>query len=1395
MRLLHLAISLILMSSGVWSQTTHYKFRRLDTSRGLSNNQIQNVFVDSRGFAWFSSVSGLNRFDGYNVKVFRHNPDDSLSIPYHSVTRIYEDYKGYLWTFSFNNELAIYNPHRETFGLDDEVFRQAEPVSKNYISELLLDGDSMQWISNLQFGVYRYNPRNGKVDHLVHREGDASTLRTDRIVHMALDSKGFLWTLNRDALLEKIDRRTLKVVDRIQLVIPVTSEEEQWYQMFIDSDDDFWVYSDNNALGLFHYSLQERKQYAFHLQSVTGRLSSNFIAGVVQDKHGMIWVGTDHGGINLMNKRDFSVRVLRNEPGDPYSLSQNSVKNLFQDRTGAIWVGTYKNGVCYYHPGLFQFGLFQYNPFKPAGLPSNDIDCFAEDPAGNLWIGTNGNGLIYHDRQSGTYRTFRHNPSDPQGLSNDVIVCMSADHQGRLWAGTYLGGVNMYDGKRFNVFRHDPSDPRTIADDRIWQIIEDSQKRMWFGTLGGGLDMYDVRENRFLHYRSGDLNSISSDFVLALAEEPGGKLWVGTSSGLDVLDFKGGRFNHFANDVDRPGTLSNNLVLSVLCDKRGWIWVGTRSGLNCYDKESGNFRVLRTDDGLPDNSIISLQEDDQGNIWMSTLNGLACVRMVNATSPLTFEYVIKTYDLMDGLQGMEFNEHASYKTHRGELLFGGVNGFNLFVPSHIVDVDDPTSVILTDFKLQNRSVRVGEAVDGRVVLTSAIGSMSEIHLKHFQNVFSFEFSALNHLYPDKVTYRYQLEGFNEHWIMTDAHNRIATYTNLNPGEYVLRVAAAGNDGRWGEAFELRILIIPPFYATKVAFVIYFLLLLGMIVLWATIIRRREHLKYLRKQERVEHQRMHELDAMKIRFFTNVSHEFRTPLTLILTPLDKLMQLAPTEEMRVQLQMIQRNGKRLLNLVNQLLDFRKMEVQSIALNPSYGNIVRFMKDTADSFNDLSESKNISYQFRSNVDSFFMWFDHDKMEKVLFNLMSNAFKFTPSGGAITVSLNVIAGDGRGVAVVGADCVELRVSDTGIGIAPDKLERVFDRFFQNEGNGALTNQGSGIGLALTQEFVRLHKGVVSVESEVDLGSSFIVQIPVVGDATHKPVDVDGVVTVDNKQVDALPGQVSDNAGNAENEDKPLVLIVEDNEDLRFYLKENLRMQYRIVEAADGMDGWQKVQALQPTLVVTDVMMPVMDGLELSRKMKQDAQTSHIPVIILTARNTHEQKIEGLETGADDYLTKPFSYEILELKIKKLIASRQELHKTLNLQYEIKPGEIGITSMDEKFIQRALDLVEKNISNTDFSVEKMSREMGVSRGHLYNKTMALTGKTPIEFIRIMRLKRAAQLLAKSQMTVAEIAYEVGFNDPKYFSKYFKDEFGMSPSEYAKKMMGKGAAETNNDV
>jgi signal transduction histidine kinase/DNA-binding response OmpR family regulator len=842
-------------------------------------------------------------------------------------------------------------------------------------------------------------------------------------------------------------------------------------------------------------------------------------------------------------------------------------------------------------------------------------------------------------------------------------------------------------------------------------------------------------------------------------------MWIGTGYGLDVLEKQTGRFVHYLNDIKDTTTISNNSILSILEDTRGLIWVGTHGGLNLFDKSTKTFRTFQEKDGLPSNSILTILEDNAHNLWMGTTNGLSKLTVEKDTHG-QYKFSFRNYDESDGLQGKAFNENSAIRLSTGELMFGGSSGFNIFNPADISINQIRPKVLLTDFQVFNESVKIAdERAGNKPVLAKSITAIDQIILQHADNVFSLEFAALNFFHPEKSKYQFMLEGFNKNWLTTDASQRKVTYTNLDPGEYTFKVRAANNDGVWNDTpATVKITVLPPFWKSNIAFVLYSIFIIGALLLARWLILTKERMNYRIQQERQEAQRMHELDMMKIRFFTNVSHEFRTPLTLILTPLERMLNEASDADQKNQFQLIYRNARRLLNLVNQLLDFRKMEVQEIKLNSSEGDIVKFIRELVYSFSDLSEKKNISFSFTSSVQSLETLFDQDKLEKILFNLLSNAFKFTPEGGSVSVLMNLKKEDGNAF-------IELKVSDTGIGIPPDKHEKIFERFFQNDLPRSMVNQGSGIGLSITKEFVKIHGGTINVESEPGKGSTFTVLLPIKEIKSHHEAEAVDMISL----AEAEPvSEVSPD------EKRPVLLLVEDNEDFRFYLKDNLKQQYAIIEASNGKQALQKALASIPDLIVSDVMMPEMNGIEFCKKVKADPHTSHIPVILLTARTAEEQKLEGFHSGANDYITKPFSFEILQSRIKNLIAQREVFQKMFVKHLDIKASDVAITSLDEKLITNAIKVVENQISNPDFSVEELARELGMSRVHLYKKLSSLTGKSPIEFIRTIRLQRAAQLLEKSQLTVSEVAYQVGFNNPKYFTKYFKDQFHVLPSVYA---------------
>ncbi len=681
----------------------------------------------------------------------------------------------------------------------------------------------------------------------------------------------------------------------------------------------------------------------------------------------------------------------------------------------------------------------------------------------------------------------------------------------------------------------------------------------------------------------------------------------------------------------------------------------------------------------------------------------------------------------------------------------------------------------------NKSVNVGERLNGQVILPQSISVTKAITLKYNENIFSIEFTALNFFNTSKLRYAYTLDGFNNNWFIADDKTHKATYTNLDPGSYTFRVRTINENGTLSkEGASLKINILPPLWRTTYAYIMYVLLLVTILYIARRIVLQRARMRFAIEQERREAHRLHDLDMMKIRFFTNVSHELRTPLALILTPLDKVIGNAQESSEKRQFQMIQRNAKRLLNLVNQLLDFRKMEMRELKVYPTPGDIIQFIQEISYSFTDLAAKNHIVFLFTSSVSHLFTEFDHDKIERILFNLLSNAFKFTPGNGQVSVDLNVINKEPETI-------LEIKVGDSGIGISVEKKEKIFDRFFQNDIPENIVNRGSGIGLSITREFVKLHNGTITVESEVNKGSCFTVLLPfkelemtIFQNSSDEKEGGKAILFGEPHSIKEEKATVADVI--KKNTQKQTILLVEDNDDLRSYLKENLEQYFNIIEAANGKVGWQKTLALHPDIVVSDISMPEMNGIDLCRKIKNDKRTSFVPVILLTAITGEEEQLRGLETGASDYMTKPFNFEILLSKIRNLLAQQESAKKAYQKLVKASPSDVNVDSPDEKFMHRALEIIENNIGNPNFLVEELSRELYISRVGLYKKMLALTGKAPLDFIRSVRLQRAAQLLEKSRLTISEISYEVGFNDPKYFSRFFKAYFNMLPSVYQAK-------------
>ncbi|RRN77675.1 sensor histidine kinase, partial [Pseudoxanthomonas sp. SGD-10] len=820
--------------------------------------------------------------------------------------------------------------------------------------ELKSGNDGSFWFLFKYHGLYQYNA-NKKTIHFQNTE-NANAVSVSPL------KDGSAWLLSDDGTISLL--KGGKTVLTRKAFEGFFNSSYEACASFTDSEGDLYVFSTINYKGIYHFNKKKQITERLHTDCKDLRLNTNLVKGITQDENGLLWIATDHGGVNLYDKQKRKVQYLIHKEYDERSIRQNSINSIYTDDNGIVWLGSFKKGLSYYHPNIIKFPHLRHQPSNPHSLPFDDVNTFAEDAKGNLWIGTNGGGLIYFDRVHNVYTTYKHQPVK-NSLSNNVVVSLLVDKNQKLWIGTYYGGLDCFDGKKFTNYKKNAANSNSLSDDRVFSLAEDKDGNIWIGTLGGGLNKLNPQTGQFTRFSAAD-KTIRDDYVSAILERKSGDIWVGTSLGLDIIrkQRKGQAYNNvFSVSTDEYNGLSNANINCITEDANGFVWIGTRNGLNVHNPKANSFIKLFTADGLPDNNIQAIEADKLGNIWVSTSKGLSKV-MIAGQHPESYKFKFFNFDELDGLQGLEFNLNSAGITKKGELLFGGPNGFNLFQPQKIIPAAPQFEVQFTDLNILNKTVAVGEVINGEVVLSESITRSKSFTLNHLSNAFSISFAALNYFSPEKVRYYYKLEGFDGDWVAADPKNRKATYTNLDAGKYNFRVQAISGDEV--KESNISIVILPPFWKTPLAYLLYTVLVLTSLFL----IRQRGINKLknqlIIEQERKEAQRIHEMDLMKIRFLTNASHEFRTPLSLILAPVEKFIKNTESEEERHQFELIRRNAKRLLNLVNQLMDFRKMEVKELTLNRKKGNIVLFIKDLVDSFTDLAEKKNIRLIFESEID---------------------------------------------------------------------------------------------------------------------------------------------------------------------------------------------------------------------------------------------------------------------------------------------------------------------------------------------------------------------------------------------------------------------------------------------
>ncbi|NOX37163.1 MAG: response regulator [Calditrichaeota bacterium] len=1351
-----------------------YEFFHFTQEQGLSQSSVLDILQDRQGFIWIGTEDGLNRFDGYEFRVFKHIPGDTNSLSDNYVYALIQDHQGFIWIGTRNGGLNRYDPERDRFDHWVSRIGVENTLSYNTIRALALDIDGKIWIGTDGGGLNCFDPDSQKFTVWQHDPSDPASLPHNRIWALAWDPSGVLWIGTRGGGLIRFDPSTGKFTQwQHDPQNPNSPSSNRVIAIFRDESGKLWL-GTTGGLDCFDPRTGEFQHWKSN-PADPNALSYRTIPAIHKDRQGKLWIGTYGGGVNIFDPRTGMFQRFLRDKENPKSISHDYIWSIFEDRAGGIWIGTRGGGLNYYSPYARKFEHWYRDPHAENTLSHDDVWAIYEDSRGGVWIGTNGGGLNYFDPESRRFRVWKHDPSNPNSLSNNRIWAISETADGYIWLGTSRG-LNRLDPRTGTVrhWRHNPQNPHSLSDDRVQAICPDSAGYLWLGTAHG-LNRFDPATESFTvwYHDPDDSLSLSHNIVRALYIDRQGTLWVGTIRGLNRYDPENNQFIRYRHRPDDVTTLSSDIVLSIYEDSRGRFWIGTTGGLNLMDRRTGRFIHFREKDGLPNEVIYGILEDDQGFLWMSTNNGLS------RFDPDTRTF--RNYDVRDGLQSNEFNQAAYHRGQSGRMYFGGAQGLNLFFPEAIRDNQYIPPVVFTKFLIFNQPQQVGV----NSILPRALPFLDEIHLSYKHNVFSFEFAALNFTFPEKNLYAYKMEGFDEDWVYA-GHRRFATYTNLAAGTYVFRVKGSNNDGIWNEeGVAIRIRVDPPPWKTWWAYLAY---VIGVLLAIYGIVRfevNKVRLENDLKIQRIEKQKLLEIDQAKSRFFANISHDFRTPLTLILGPLDQLISGEFRGDPRPLYQKMKQNALQLLSLINQLLDLSKLEAGQLQLRVRKTELNRMVKGLANAFESLAMQRNIQLDVQLWNEPIEVYVDREQFEKIINNLLSNAFKFTKDGGQVWVRVGQIQENGHAYAFV-------EVQDTGIGIPQDQLERIFERFYQVESNKYFTSTGTGIGLALSKELIERHGGQIRVQSEVGQGSRFTVLIPL-GCDHFKPEEI-----VEEPEPPAIPEEQSYGNGKpdlvetTEKEgpkaqfttrvDRPIILIVEDNEEMREYIRDMLVDQYRVLEAENGKEGLSIAQEKIPDLIISDVMMPQMDGFEFCQHIKEDERTSHIPVILLTARGSDESKIRGLDIGADDYVVKPFSTRVLRARVRNLIEQRQRLREKFQKMSPLALSEAAVSSLDERFLRRACQMVEQHLGDAHFGVTEFAREMGLSRVQLHRKLKALTNLSPSEFIRRLRIHKAADLLKKGWGTVSEVAYEVGFNNLSYFASCFRKEFGVSPSEYGKR-------------
>lgn len=1402
-----------------------FTFKQISTQDGLSQNTVRSLLVDRRGFVWAGTLDGLVRYDGKHFVTYKPRPGNPATISDHRISGIHEDSDGYLWVRKYDNSFSCYRPETESF-IELKQDGKTIPLPYNHYLETR---DSSVWLWSGENGCIRIR-KDHAGELLTDFYAPSSSLRLTHpgVQYLFEDSRSVVWVCCRSGL----NRITPDLSVRQYL-----GEGNKFsIRKGIESHDKIYFLADNGTLIIYDQQKQtfdppvhhparfvdgallndgrllivSRDQGLIAYNPQTERFESSpfpsSIKGNIQlltDRRAGIWIFNHTGVVWYYNAQMNSVNELALIPPHIASIIDFERYNIYIDSRNIYWITTYGNGLFCYNPASGQLDNYKYS--AGSSSPASDyLLAITEDAASNMWIGTDYAGMIKVIRENYGIRFLRPEPEISIGKSNNVKTIfedsdgqiwvgtkngslylydnnlqnqtcirtdlnpytITEDHCGRIWVGTKGNGIHLFDRRTRREIAHlrnNPHDTLSLSHDAVFQITADSSQRIWVATFGGGLNLVE-EDGETIRFRSFFRKNGNRSKIRCVLPDSKGNIWAGSYDGLirfkpEELFHNPAAFQTYNFDINNARSLSCNDVKTIYEDLRGRIWIGTAGGgLNQYipASEKGeehfvNYTASRQN--LAGDMICDLLETPDEKLWISSESGLTRLDR-KRESFMAFHFAERTY-------GNNFNENAGCLRKNGETLWGTLDGILVFDPAQFTQNRFVPPVIFTDFYLYDEKVVPGAPGSP---LKQSISNTRRIDLNSKQNTFTIGFANLNLTEPNRNRYTYILEPYDRRWSRASNNNQI-TYKNLPPGKYVFKASGSNGDGRWNQQrSELEIVVHPPFWKSATAYAIYAAFALLLLYITFRLIYKFNNLNNTIKVEK-------QLTDYKLRFFTNISHEFRTPLTLIRGVVENLdEQQDLPRPVRQQINLLSRNANQMSRLIDQLLEFRKIQNNVLTLNLERTDMIKFAKEIYRAFSEMALRKQIDYRFTSSCESLDMYIDRGKVDKILFNLLSNAFKFTPSNGRIEVCIE--SGEKPPTCLIS-------VKDSGIGIPKEKQHLLFSRFMQVNFSSA----GTGVGLALVKEFTEVHKGKVWYEPNPQQGSVFRVSLPTSATA-YAGENFIPTPRENLPEPNALPDRQTTGTTDTSAKGSPApsgkVLVIDDNSDILDFLSEELCKHFKVETAGDGKEGLAKATELNPDLIICDVMMPEMDGFEVTRHLKNEFQTCHIPVILLTAHSSSEHQLEGIQSGADAYITKPFSLKYLMSRVNNLIEQREKLKKRFSVSPTAEESLLSNTDKDKEFFELINRILDKHMSTPTFSVDEFSELAGLKRTLFYKKIKGLTGFSPNELIKIRRMKKAAELLATGKYTVAEVSWQIGIEDPFYFSKCFKAQFGCSPSKYA---------------